>query len=144
LYSLFGRLGSGYISDKLGKYNSFIVACYTAGILILAMWIPATGVPVTVAFTVLFGLFSGAYISLMAALVAQISPPEELGYRNGLTFFGSAIGGLITSPIAGAILEGPGSWVGLKVFAGVMMIGGTTGILAARILKAGPSPRAIF
>ncbi|KAH7303926.1 major facilitator superfamily domain-containing protein [Stachybotrys elegans] len=142
--SLVGRLGSGYISDKLGKYNSFIVACYMSGTLILAMWIPAHGLPVTVTFTVLFGIFSGAYISLMAALVAQISPPEELGYRNGLTFFVSAIGGLITSPIAGAILEGPGSWVGLKVFAGVMMISGTSAILAARILKTGPNLRAVF
>ncbi|KAI9162723.1 MFS general substrate transporter [Paramyrothecium foliicola] len=120
--SLFGRLGSGYISDKLGKFNSFVVSCSVAGTLILALWIPASGTAATVTFVVLFGLFSGAYISLMAALVAQISPLEELGYRNGLTFFGSAIGGLITSPIAGAILEGPGSWNGLKIFAGVMML----------------------
>jgi MFS family permease len=108
------------------------------------MWIPANTSALTISFAVLFGLFSGAYISLMAALVAQISPIEELGYRNGIIFFGSAIGGLVTSPIAGAILEGPGSWIGLKVFAGVMMLGGTTGVLVARFLKTGLRPRAVF
>jgi MFS family permease len=142
--SLFGRLSSGYISDKLGKFNTFVVACYVSGILILAMWIPAKSTGAIIAFTVLFGIFSGAYISLMAALVAQVSPIEELGYRNGLTFFGSAIGGLVTSPIAGAILEGPGSWTGLKVFAGVMMVCGTTGVVAARLMKTGLKLRAVF
>ena len=108
------------------------------------MWIPAVNTTTIIIFAVLFGLFSGAYISLMAALVAQISPAHELGYRNGLVFFGSAIGGLITSPIAGAILEGPGSWVGLKVFAGVMMVSGTTGILIARLFKTGLNLKVVF
>jgi MFS family permease len=142
--SLFGRLGSGWISDKLGKYNTFVASCYMSGILIIAMWIPAKSTGLIVAFAVLFGIFSGAYISLMAALVSQISPIDELGYRNGLVFFGGAIGGLVTSPIAGAILEGPGSWVGLKVFAGVMMLGGTTAVLATRLLKTGPKLNAVF
>jgi MFS family permease len=141
---LVGRLSSGYLSDTLGKFNTFIAACYLSGILILGMWIPATGLGASIAFALLFGIASGAYVSLMAALVAQISPMNELGYRNGISFFGSAIGGLITSPIAGAILEGPGSWVGLKVFAGVMMIGGTTGVVAARFLKTGPKIKVVF
>jgi MFS family permease len=95
-------------------------------------------------FSVFFGLFSGAYISLMGALVAQISPPEQIGYRNGLTFLISAIGGLTTSPIAGAILESPTGWTGMKIFAGVLLLSGTTGILFARFLKTGFKLSAIF
>jgi MFS family permease len=93
---------------------------------------------------VLFGIFSGAYISLMAALVAQISPLEEVGYRNGLTFLFSSVGGLTTSPIAGAILEGPSGWAGLKIFAGVFMLAGTSSILAARIARVGLTRTAVF
>lgn len=102
------------------------------------MWIPGSTDAVIVAFSVLFGLSSGAYISLMAALVSSISPLEELGYRNGLCFLASSIGGLTTSPIAGAILESPiGGWVGLKVFSGVMMFIGTAVTLAVRFQKTG-------
>lgn len=144
VYSLVGRLGSGYLSDKLGKFNMFIGACYIAGILVLALWIPGGSDVAIIIFSVLFGLFSGAYISLMAALVAQISPPEELGYRNGLTFLFSAIGGLITSPIAGAILEGPAGWAGMKIFAGVMLLAGTTGVVFARVFVTGPTLRVVF
>jgi MFS family permease len=115
----------------------FITACFVSGILILAMWVPAHSDGVAISFSVLFGIFSGAYISLMAALVAQISPLDEVGYRNGLTFLFSSFGGLTTSPIAGAILQGPSGWAGLKIFAGVFMIAGTSFVLAARIAKVG-------
>lgn len=142
-YSLVGRFSSGFISDKAGRFNVFITSCYLAGILILAMWVPVSdSMPnvsaVSIAFAVLFGIFSGGYISLMASLVAAISPMEEIGYRNGLTFLFSSVGGLVTSPIAGAILEaGDGNWIGLKTFAGVFMVAGTTFILATRVVCVG-------
>ncbi|KAH8906507.1 putative monocarboxylate transporter [Coniochaeta sp. PMI_546] len=142
--SLLGRFSSGFISDRAGRFNVFITACYVSGILILAMWVPAYNDALAIAFSVTFGIFSGAYISLMAALVAQLSPLEEVGYRNGLTFLFSSVGGLTTSPIAGAILEGPLDWVGLKVFAGVFMVGGTSFILASRCSKIGFSPTVVF
>ncbi|KAJ9138430.1 MFS general substrate transporter [Pleurostoma richardsiae] len=135
--SMVGRLSSGYLSDRLGKFNMFITACYIAGILILAMWIPGSSIAAVIAFSVLYGLSSGAYISLMAPLVAQISPPQEVGYRNGLTFLVSAVGGLTTSPIAGAIMNGPGGWVGLKAFAGALLVAGTTGVLLCRVMRTG-------
>ncbi|KAI1504011.1 hypothetical protein F5X99DRAFT_406389 [Biscogniauxia marginata] len=143
--SLVGRLGSGILSDRAGKFNVFTVACSTAGVLVLVMWIPAA----TVAFAVLlFGIFSGAYISLLASLVAQISLRDEFGYRNGLMLFVSSVGGPTTSPVAGAILDGPGGWVGLKAFAGVMLLAGTLATFLARFLarlsETGFRLRAVF
>lgn len=142
--SLIGRFSSGFISDKLGRFNVFISASFISGMLILGMWIPARTDSVSIAFSVLFGVFSGAYISLMAALVAQISPLEEVGYRNGLTFLFSSVGGLTTSPIAGAILQTPGGWTGLKLFAGVFMVAGTSFILAARVARVGFKLSVVF
>jgi MFS family permease len=142
--SLIGRFSSGFISDKAGRFNVFITACYISGVLILAMWIPSSTDSIAIAFSVMFGVFSGAYISLMAALVAQISPLEEVGYRNGLTFLFSSVGGLTTSPIAGAILQTPAGWTGLKVFAGVFMVAGTTFIVAARVSRVGWKVGVVF
>ncbi|KAF6808099.1 putative monocarboxylate transporter [Colletotrichum musicola] len=135
--SLFGRIFSGIMGDRIGKYNIFIVVCYLTAVWILALWIPASSDGALVAFAVLFGFCSGAYVSLIAPLVAAISPFNEIGFRTGITFLTNSIGGLTTNPINGAILAGPSGWVGIKVFAGVFCVAGTTAILMARVHRTG-------
>ncbi|KAF4458508.1 major facilitator superfamily transporter, partial [Fusarium albosuccineum] len=96
--SLFGRLFSGLIGNRIGKYNIFTIVCYLAGIWILALWIPDVSDPALIAFAVLFGFCSGAYVSLIAPLVMQISPMSEIGLRTGLIFFAASFPGLTTNP----------------------------------------------
>lgn len=102
-----------------------MIACGCAGILTLSLWVKASSDASLIAFAVLFGVFSGAYISLFGALVAQVSPLPEIGFRTGLVFCVSAFPGLVTSPIAGAILDRDAGWLGLKVFAGSFIVAGT-------------------
>jgi MFS family permease len=135
--SLFGRLLAGFLGDKIGRYNIFIVVCYLSGIWILALWLPGSSNAALIAFAILFGFFSGAYVSLITPLVMQISPMKELGFRTGIVIFAAAVGGLTTNPINGAILDDTGGWDGLKVFSGVMCIVGTTFVFAARIRQTG-------
>ncbi|KAF4977212.1 hypothetical protein FZEAL_6240 [Fusarium zealandicum] len=142
--SLFGRIISGYLGDKVGRYNIFIVVCYLTGIWILALWIPCTTQNGLIAFAALYGYCSGAFVSLIAPLVAQISPLPEIGFRTGIVFFISSIGGLTTNPIAGEIINRPNGWVGAKVFAGVFCIVGTTFILVARVHRVGWKLRVAF
>lgn len=137
-------MGSGLFSDRFGKYNVFITSCLIAGIVSLALWIPSTSEGATIAFAVLYGFFSGAYVSLIGALVAPICPPKEIGFRTGLVFLTSSIPGLTTNPIAGAILEHTGSYDGLKIFAGVMILAGTSVIIFARISHTGFKLAAVF
>ena len=142
--SLFGRLSSGILGDRMGRYNIFIVVGFLSGIWILALWIPSDGQDGIIAFAALFGFCSGAYVSLMAPLVAQISPLPEVGFRTGIVLFVSGIGGLITNPINGAILEKPTGWLGPKIFAGVFCMAGTVFILAARVHHTGWKIKAAF
>ncbi|RAL03683.1 MCT family MFS transporter [Aspergillus ibericus CBS 121593] len=136
--SLFGRLSAGLFADRFGPYNIFILVCYLAGILILALWIPATSTAANIVFAILFGFSSGAYVALAAALVVKISPFPQIGYRIGLVFFFASFSGLTTNPIAGAILaQNHGSYTGMKVFAGVLLLAGTSLILVARIMQTG-------
>jgi MFS family permease len=131
--SLFGRLGAGIVADKVGRYNVFIVVCYMSGIWILVLWLADTSNAALIAFAVLFGFFSGAYVSLVTPLVMQISPIAELGFRIGVALFVSSIAGLTTNPINGAILDHAGGWNGLKIFSGVFCLVGTTVVLLARM-----------
>lgn len=138
-------MSAGIGSDKIGSYNILVSACTLAGILVLALWIPATGNAAIIVFSALFGFASGAYVSLAASLVVQISPFPEIGYRTGLLFLFSSFGGLTTNPIAGAIISRDhGSYTGMKVFAGVFILTGSLFILAARFYNTGLVLRAKF
>ncbi|KUL83909.1 hypothetical protein ZTR_06852 [Talaromyces verruculosus] len=136
--SFFGRLSSGIFADLFGTYNVFAIVCCLAGILVLALWIPTTSTAGTIVFAVLFGYTSGAYVSLAAALVVKISPFQQIGYRVGLIFLFASIGGLTTNPIAGALLaNGNGSYRDMKIFAGVILLAGTTLVFSARLQHTG-------
>ncbi|KIW20635.1 hypothetical protein PV08_01211 [Exophiala spinifera] len=138
--SLFGRLSAGVASDKFGPYNVFVAVSYLSGIWILGLWLPEdSSAGAIVAFAVLFGFSSAAYVSLLAQLVMAISPMNlaDIGFRIGVVLFVTAVGGLTTNPVNGAILRGGGGWTGLKVFSGVFCIAGTTLVLIVRIRRAG-------
>ena len=135
--SLFGRLFSGFLGDRIGRFNIFIIVCYLSGIWILALWLPDSSDPALIAFAVLFGFSSGAFVSLIAPLTMQISPVVEFGFRTGIVLFVTAIGGLTTNPINGAILDSAGGQAGLKIFSGVFCLAGTTFVLIARVRQTG-------
>lgn len=135
--SLFGRLFAGFLGDKIGRYNIFVAVCYLSGLWTLALWIPARSDPALIAFAVLFGFSSGAYVSLVAPLTMQISPVAEFGFRTGIVFFVSSIGGLTTNPITGALIDSPLAFTAAKIFPGVLCVVGTTFVLAARIRRTG-------
>lgn len=135
--SLFGRIFSGIMGDRVGRYNIFIIVGYLTAIWTLALWIPVNNTAGIIAFAALFGFCSGAYVSLIAPLVAQISPMQEIGFRTGIVFFISSVGGLTTNPINGAIIAGPSGLTGIKIFAGVFCFAGTVFIMAARVHRMG-------
>ncbi|KAL2837685.1 major facilitator superfamily domain-containing protein [Aspergillus pseudoustus] len=135
--SLFGRLSAGLLGDRIGRFNIFIIVCYLSGISILALWLTDSSTPALIAFAVLFGFFSGAYVSLLTPLILQVSPMAELGFRTGIVLLATAVGGLTTNPINGAIVDGGGGWRGLKIFAGVFSIVGTSFVVLARVRGTG-------
>lgn len=132
-----GRLSAGYLSDRLGTYNVLTIACYLAGLLSLALWIPVVSNAGLVSFSILFGLTSGAYVALAAALVVRISPFKEIGYRIGLLYLIGSLSGLTASPIAGAIVQHGDSYVGMQVFSGLTLLLGSTFVVGARVCKTG-------
>lgn len=143
--SVIGRLGSGALSDKLGVYNVFIFVCALSGILILALWIPAAGNAALIAFAAIFGCTSGAYVALASPIIAKISPLPQIGYRTGLLYAFASIGGLTTNPIAGAILDDwNGSYTGMKIFSGVLLLAGVACIVVTRLMATNGKLISIF
>ncbi|KAK3292989.1 major facilitator superfamily domain-containing protein [Chaetomium fimeti] len=136
--SLFGRLGSGYWSDIAGRWNVFVIAGAASGIVELALWIPATHQSAAIGFAVTFGFLSGAFVSLLAALPASVSPLPQIGYRIGVVMLVLSLPALTMAPIGGRILRSASSvddgWLHVKIFGGVMSLAGSAVVFYARTL----------
>ncbi|MCJ1466263.1 hypothetical protein MMC07_004882 [Pseudocyphellaria aurata] len=61
--SIFGRTVPSALVDKVGRFNMMIVMTTFTSVLILALWLLATGNAALIVFAVLFGIGSGAAIS---------------------------------------------------------------------------------
>lgn len=108
--------------------------CFVAAILVLALGLPASSNAAFITFAALYGFASGAFVSLLPAQMAQISPIEQIGVRVGVVFACISFAGLVGNPIAGAIVvHNHGKYWGLNVFAGVMLLSGASLFLLTRM-----------
>ncbi|KAJ5971862.1 uncharacterized protein N7479_001780 [Penicillium vulpinum] len=132
--SIFGRTLSGYLADKVGRYNMMVLTTFFSAILVLALWLPSKGNVPAIVFSALYGFGSGAFVSLAPALVAQISDVREVGVRNGTFFAVISFAALTGTPIGGALVPVVlhDGYTGLQTFAGVVMIVGSILFVFAR------------
>ena len=70
------------------------------------------------AFSVLFGFWSGAAISLSPVCISRVCKIEDYGKSNGMAYFFASFGALVGIPIAGSLLDGENGYERLIVFAG--------------------------
>jgi MCP family monocarboxylic acid transporter-like MFS transporter 10 len=67
---------------------------------------------------VLYGIFSGAFISLLAVPLLSLGKPSEVGERSGLLFTIIAFGAMCGPPISGAIRKETDGWEIVGAYAG--------------------------
>ena len=97
--SIFGRILPGWLGDRFGRFNVTVLMCYMCGILCLALWLPAAANTPVILFSAFYGFGSGAFVSMMPALVAKITDIRQIGVRSGTLFALISIAGLIGNPI---------------------------------------------
>lgn len=134
--AFFGFLGiPPYLADKYGPLNSVTVCTLFASILAF-VWISIQNTGGIVVFCLLFGFFQGAFVSLVPAVVAVLTPdPSLLGERLGMLFVPAAIGVLIGNPIAGVIQNH--GWRNLQLFCGIIIFLSFLCMMVARTFKVG-------
>lgn len=115
--STVGRFGAGMVARYYGSFNTMIAATLLSGLCALCLWIPigTTSGGVT-AFTVVFGLFSGAGMSVGPACIASISTPTNFGRRYGTTFAIVSLAVLTSHPIGGLLTAR--DYLGMKIITG--------------------------
>ncbi|KAI0763860.1 monocarboxylate permease [Trametes elegans] len=133
------RVLPGYIADKVGPLRVFVPAAAVCSVLILGLWLPSHNTASIVAFAALYGLFSGAFVSLMPTYIASISPREKLGARLGSVYMVIAVASLVGTPTAGALLRetDEAHFRRLIVFCGVLSVAGTLVLALAGVAGSG-------
>lgn len=138
IQSLPGRILPGFAADKFGAYNTQTAMAFFSGIIVLALWLPASSPAALIAFAVLYGFGSGTFVVLSPILIAQISPIQEIGLRNGAQFGLLTIPALISNPIGGAfITSDDGGYTNIKIWTGVILLTGATSYAITRITLGG-------
>ncbi|BGP49746.1 hypothetical protein JCM10450v2_005651 [Rhodotorula kratochvilovae] len=134
------RLTVGFAADRFGNLTVALPVTALIGAMIFAM-LGATSTGGAVAFCVVFGAASGAWVTIMApALISLSASVREFGVRAGLGFIFVSVATLIGSPVAGAILRAtPGgggtNYVGVCAFGGCAVLVGTGLLAAARAME---------
>ncbi|KAH9949439.1 putative MFS monocarboxylate transporter [Amylocystis lapponica] len=136
--SAFGRTLPSLFADKVGPVN-MLIPCIAATAILAFCWIPVHDVGGLTAFAVLYGFFSGSFVSLPPSVISILCPDMSLvGTRMGMTFTFGALGLLIGNPIAGALLDlQTGEFVQAQIFCGVTVFGALALCTGCRYTKVG-------
>ncbi|QSS65523.1 monocarboxylate transporter [Histoplasma capsulatum] len=142
--SMFGRVGLGAVSDKLGAFNVMCIVTTFTATSVLAFWLPLSNSPSTVGifmFGGIYGVASGGFISLIAPCVVSLadSQLENLGITFGLVCIGLAFGALVGLPAMAAVKDSATShsFEELIVFTGAVLAVGSVCMIFSRYMKGG-------
>ncbi|KAI5983073.1 MFS general substrate transporter [Pisolithus albus] len=113
----FGRLFAGFLADHIGPLNAMIPFRALAGILTFA-WPYASSQGALVGVSVLYGIASGIYVSLMVAPAMAMGDVSDVGRRVGMFLTIAALGTLVGTPTSGVINARTGGFKGPGFYAG--------------------------
>ncbi|RPA85509.1 MFS general substrate transporter [Ascobolus immersus RN42] len=129
--SVFGRVLPNLLADRVGGLNSSIPFALASGALLFG-WIGIETEEGLIALAVLYGFFSGAFVSLPPMVIGTMTPNvNHLAMKVGVGFMLLSPAMLAGPPIAGALWRG-GDMVGTQAFAGSTAVVAGVFFVAAR------------
>jgi len=132
---IFGRVAPAWLSDKIGRFNLLCPSAFLCGLTCLVFWMFGKDSVSIALFAALYGLLSGALISVINPCVAQISDMREIGTRIGALYTLISVPSLFGGPIAGALVERQnGAYTASIALAGSSMILGSVLLLISKLM----------
>ncbi|KAI9030103.1 major facilitator superfamily domain-containing protein [Phycomyces nitens] len=133
------RICTGYMGDKIGRFNSLFLCTFMAGVCCLAIWINVHDQATIWVFAVLYGFFGGGYIALFPTVQPQVVGLEHISPAVGLLYFTNVFGYMFGTPIASALINrsSPPRYEDGAIWAGVTVIVGSLFAGWLRVQKAG-------
>ncbi|KAJ7197815.1 major facilitator superfamily domain-containing protein [Mycena pura] len=106
--SAVGRLGLGFVSDRIGPVNVLFLALLLSAISMLALWPVSTSLAPLIVFVVINGAANGGFFSMMPTVIGTVFGPARVGVVMGMIVTGWVGGYLMGAPIAGYLLNAYG------------------------------------
>ncbi|PWY75486.1 MFS general substrate transporter [Aspergillus heteromorphus CBS 117.55] len=106
------RIIIGYAADRLGRVNALAVTTMFSAVAVFAFWLPSSLAPSAAAhglfivFTILYGAFASAYISLFPATLVELFGVQHFTSVNGALYLVRGIGALLGAPLTGLLIPG--------------------------------------
>ena len=139
--SIFGRVIPNFAADTTGPLN-MLIPCSAISAVLAFCWMGIHNTAGLIVFSVLYGFFSGTFVSLPPTTVVSLSPNlGVVGTRMGMCFAFAGFGLLVGNPVAGAILGTGNQFVGVQALCGGTVAVAAVAMVWARVWKAGPSLR---
>lgn len=130
----------GYFGDKFGHRTVIVISITWAGVVTFLTGLTG-GLVAFVALRVLTGLGEGVWYSNDRSLVAQVTPPKQLGLGLGFVMGGLGVG--LTAGIVGTIyiINGAKPFMGADAWKAPFLILGIVTIVVATLIRRTIAPR---
>ncbi|CAE6362960.1 unnamed protein product [Rhizoctonia solani] len=119
--SFFGRIGSGFLSDRIGPLNALIPATLITGVATYA-WPFARSDGSLIAIACIYGGSLGFFTGMWPMPVSTMGSVDDVGRRTGMLMSIVTIGALAGPPSSGAIRDATGNFEYVGYYAGSVIV----------------------
>ncbi|GME83394.1 unnamed protein product [Ambrosiozyma monospora] len=95
----------GHAADKTGRLNMIIICSFSSALSVFTLWLIGTR-STFISFVVIYGVFSGAIVSLLPTCLSEIFGVKNYQSISGMMYFCRGIGNFLGNPIAGLLITG--------------------------------------
>ncbi|KAF9877267.1 monocarboxylate transporter [Colletotrichum karsti] len=142
-----GKVSAGLLGDRLGRLNSYFLTTFITAVIIIGLWLPSTSVgngneamsrQLFIAFTILYGLFASAFISLFPVALVELFGVDMLPRLAGVMYMLQGLGTLVGTPSAAVLISSyngsvePSSYTPVAAFVGALMVATTVAVAGIR------------
>ncbi|RSL98510.1 hypothetical protein CDV31_012577 [Fusarium ambrosium] len=141
LATVVSQLGFGYLSDRVNDiFILVIITTLVSSVATLTLWGLAHSITPLILFTIVYGLFAGAYVVFWPRFGSMLSDDPQPIYS--LMAFGKGIGNIVTAPVSESLLDKPlsssyglGQFGSLIIYLGSLMFVSSLGGMAWLITR---------
>ncbi|OQU96552.1 hypothetical protein CLAIMM_02620 [Cladophialophora immunda] len=141
-----GKITIGHAADRIGRLNALFLTTAISAIAALGLWIPSSlsstqseGRNLFIAFTVLYGIFASAYVSLFPTSLVELFGVQNFASVNGFLYMVRGLATMVGTPVAGALIrsatreKGPAPYQNTAILVGVLLATATIAVFWVRL-----------
>ncbi|BEJ15428.1 hypothetical protein CspHIS471_0500330 [Cutaneotrichosporon sp. HIS471] len=135
------------MGHHFGHINMLLITTAISALASFVFWMPstllgghdlATGRGLFVTYSIMYGTFASAYVSLFPAALVEIFGPHNFASVNGILYMARGFGTLAGTPSAGATVHssshtaGPSAYFGMATLISALLLAASVGVVWVR------------